>query len=70
MIDLFQAVFIFYSIGTTSLLRKGMQRRAAVSFQWKTASKRSEEDVQEDFAVKFSVENCFIVPYLMAQHEY
>ena len=39
-----------------------MQRRAAVSFQWKTASKRSEEDVQEDFAVKFSVENCFIVP--------
>ena len=45
-----------------------MQRRAAVSFQWKT--KRSEEDVQEDFAVKFSVENCFIVPYLMAQHEY
>ena len=64
MIDLFPAVFIFYSIGTTSLLRKGMQRRAAVSF------KRSEEDVQEDFAVKFSVENCFIVPYLMAQHEY
>ena len=53
MIDFFPAVFIFYSIGTTSLLRKGMQRRAAVSFQWKTASKRSEEDVQEDFAVKF-----------------
>ena len=25
---------------------------------------------REDFAVKFSVENCFIVPYLMAQHEY
>ena len=47
-----------------------MQRRAVVSFQWKTAFKRSEEDVQEDFAVKFSVENCFIVPYLMAQHEY
>ena len=39
-----------------------MRRRAAVSFQWKTASKRSSEDVQEDFAVKFSVENCFIVP--------
>ena len=34
-----------------------MQRRAAVSFQWKTAFKKSEEDVQEDFAVKFSVEN-------------
>ena len=47
-----------------------MQRRAAVSFQWKTAFKRPEEDVQQDFAVKFSVENGFIVPYLMAQHEY
>ena len=37
MIDLFPAVLIFYSIGNTSLSRKGMQRRAAVSFQWKTA---------------------------------
>ena len=70
VIDLFPAVFIFYSSGNTSLSRKGMQRRAAVSFQWKTAFKRSEEDVQQDFAVKFSVENGFILPYLMAQHEY
>ena len=38
------------------------EKRAAVSLQWKTAFKRPEEDVQEDFAVKFSVENCFIVP--------
>ena len=29
-----------------------------------------EKGCREDFAVKFSVENCFMVPYLMAHHEY
>ena len=29
-----------------------------------------EKGRRDDAAVKFSVENCFIAPYLMAQHEY
>ena len=40
VIDLFPAVFIFYSIGTTSLSRKGMQRRAVVKFSGEKCFKR------------------------------
>ena len=70
MIDLFPAVFIFYSIGTTSLSRKGMQRRAAVKFSVENCFKRVRIRCARRFSCNFSVENCFIVPYLMAQHEY
>ena len=44
VIHLFPAVLIFYSIENTSLSRKGMQRRAAVSFQWKTAFKTKKKE--------------------------